>query len=303
MATSSSAGSSLKGLISALVVFGVILGFGLLFFAPEAPEPKTGAAAAAEPHVIEHQPWTFAGVLGHYDNAQLQRGYQVYKEVCASCHSMKLLSYRNLAEAGGPAFTEGQVKTLAAEAEVEELGDDGTPVARPGKPSDRFKSPFPNDNAARSANGGALPPDLSVMAKARNVHEEMPWYREPLKYVRDVTTGYQEGGPDYIYGVLTGYHDAPEGFVVQEGLNYNVAFPGNQIAMPAPLSDGQIEYTDGAPKTLDQYSRDVSAFLMWASEPHLEARKHLGLRVLIYLVITAFLFGLAKRALWRGVPH
>lgn len=307
MANSTSAGSSIKGLISALIVFGIILGFGLLFFSPETPEGEAagghGAAAEAAPHTIQHQPWTFAGILGHYDNNQLQRGYRVYKEVCAACHAMSLLRYRNLGEAGGPAFTEGQVKTLAAEAEVEEIGDDGTPVARPGKPSDAFKSPFPNENAARAANGGALPPDLSVMAKARNVHEALPWYLEPLKYVRDIVTGYQEGGPDYIHAVLTGYHEPPAGFVVQEGLNYNTAFPGNQIAMAAPLTDGQIEYTDGTPATVDQYSRDVSAFLMWAAEPNLEARKHLGIRVIIYLLITAALFWLAKRVLWRHVPH
>lgn len=291
----------IKGLISALIVFGVILGFGLLFFYPEIETPKSGEAAAAsapEMHVIEKQPWTFAGVTGHFDRAQLQRGYKVYKEVCANCHSMTLMRFRNLAEVGGPGFTEGQVQTIAAESEFEAIDDDGNPVTRPGKPSDPFKSPFPNLNAARAANGGALPPDLSVMAKARNIHSEVPWYQAPITYLRDVATGYQEGGADYIFALLTSYHEAPAGVQLAEGMHYNTAFQGQQIAMPAPLSDGQVEYTDGAPATVDQYSRDVSSFLMWSAEPHLEARKNLGVRVLIYLLIMAAIFWLAKRALW-----
>lgn len=297
------ASSSFKGLISALIVFGIILGFGLLFFYPE---PKSEdelkaiekAEKMAEENAIHHQEWTFAGVMGHFDQAQLQRGYRVYKDVCAGCHGMKLMKYRNLAEAGGPGFTEGQVKTLAAEAEVEIIGDDGSPVARPGLPSDAFKSPFANDNAGRAANGGALPPDLSVIAKARNVHAETPWYLAPVQYLKDIVTGYQEGGPDYLHALLTGYKEKPADFTVSEGLHYNTAFPGYQIAMPAPLADGQVEYTDGTPATVDQYARDVSAFLMWASEPNLEGRKHLGLRVLFFLLITAIIFWLAKRALW-----
>ncbi|MEZ5926607.1 MAG: cytochrome c1 [Hyphomicrobiaceae bacterium] len=294
------ASSPIKGLIAALVVFGIILGFGLLFFYPEIEKPAAGEAGgeAQAMHVISHQDWTFAGMTGHYDRAQLQRGYKVYKEVCAACHAMRLMRYRNLAEAGGPGFTEGQVETLAAEAEVEEIGEDGSPVARPGKASDPFKSPFPNANAARSANGGALPPDLSVIAKARGLHGETPWYQAPLVWFRDIVTGYQEGGPDYIHALLTGYEEAPSGFQLADGMNYNTAFQGNQIAMPAPLGDGQVEYTDGSPATVDQYSRDVTAFLMWAAEPHLEARKQLGIRVLIYLLVMAGVFWLAKRALW-----
>lgn len=298
------ASSPFKGLIAALIVFGIILGFGALFFYPEFPtDPKEvealhKAEKMAEENHIQHQEWTFAGMMGHFDQAQLQRGYKVYKEVCASCHGMKLLKYRNLAEVGGPGFTEGQVKTLAAEAEVEIIGDDGTPVARPGLPSDPFKSPFANTNAARAANGGALPPDLSVMAKARNVHAETPWYKAPVQYLKDIVTGYQEGGPDYLHALLTGYKEKPADFTVSEGLHYNTAFPGYQIAMPAPLADGQVEYTDGSPATVDQYARDVASFLMWASEPNLEARKHLGLRVLLYLLITAIIFWLAKRMLW-----
>lgn len=301
MASSSNAGSFFKGLISALTVFGLILGFGWLFFYPEFEQPAantSGSKTAAEPHVFAHQEWTFAGVTGHYDRGQLQRGYRIYKEVCAACHSMNLLRYRNLAEAGGPGFTAGQVLTLAAEAEFEEIGDDGNLVARPGKPSDPFKPPYANANAARAANGGALPPDLSVMAKARNTHAEVPWYLAPMVYVRDIATGYQEGGPDYIHALLTGYHEKPAGFALADGMNYNTAFQGNQIAMPAPLTDGQVEYTDGSPATVDQYAHDVSAFLMWASEPSLEARKLLGIRVLIYLLIMSALFWLAKRALW-----
>ena len=298
------ASSPFKGLISALIVFGIILGLGLLLFYPEFPTDEKEIAALhaaekmAEENAVHHQEWTFAGMRGHFDKAQLQRGYRVYKDVCAACHGLKLLKYRNLADTGGPGFTEGQVKTLAAEAEFEVIGDDGTPVARPGLPSDAFKSPFANANAARAANGGALPPDLSVMAKARNVHAEAPWYMAPVQYLKDITTGYQEGGPDYLHALLTGYKEKPAGFTVSEGLHFNTAFPGYQIAMPAPLADGVVEYTDGTPATVDQYARDVSAFLMWAAEPSLEGRKHLGLRVLFYLLITAVIFWLAKRMLW-----
>lgn len=270
----------------------------------------TAAAAEAMDHQIEHQDWSFAGLFGHFDKAQLQRGYKVYKEVCAGCHGMRLLSFRNLAEPGGPGFTEEAVKALAAEYEYDDLADDGSVVKRPGRPSDHFKSPFANSKEAATVNNGAVPPDLSVIAKARSVHAEMPFYMEPVKWVREIATGYQEGGPDYIHALLTSYHDeVPAGmttaegkpFVLADGMNFNTAFPGFQIAMPKPISDGQVEYTDGAPQTVEQYSRDVSAFLMWAAEPHLEARKALGLRVLIYLIILAALLFLAKRVIWSRV--
>ena len=237
-------------------------------------------ARAAEEVNIPGQSWSFEAPFGTFDRAQLQRGYKVYKEVCAACHGIRLLHFRNLGEPGGPGFSEGQVRALAAEAQVTDGPDDsGEMFERPGRPSDRLKSPYPNDEAARAANGGALPPDLSVMAKARG------------------------GGPDYIYALLIGYRDAPADMQLAEGMNYNAYFPGHQIAMPPPLSDGQVEYTDGSPVTVQQYARDVAAFLMWAAEPKLEERHELGFRIMIYLlVLAAFLF-LAKRRVWSRLAH
>lgn len=253
---------------------------------------------------IDKQKWTFNGFFGYYDRAQLQRGYQVYKEVCASCHGLKFLSYRNLGEKGGPEFPEDQVKALAKEAEVQDgPNEDGEMFGRPGRPSDRFVSPFKNDNEARSANGGALPPDLSVIAKARNAHQDTKWFLEPVKWFKDIVNGYQEGGPDYLYALLTGYKEAPKDIQMNEGMNYNKYFPGYQIAMASPLTEGIVEYSDGSPQTIEQYSRDVSAFLMWTADPKLEARKQMGFRVLIYLFILAVILFLAKKKVWSRVKH
>lgn len=232
------------------------------------------APAAEAPHAPE-QSWSFSPPFGTFDKAQLQRGYKVYKEACAACHGMRLLSFRNLGQPGGPEFSQAQVRALAAEAQVTDGPDDtGEMFQRPGIPSDRFVSPFPNEQAARAANNGALPPDLSVMAKAR------------------------PQGVDYIYALLTGYQEPPAGFDLVEGMNYNAYFPGHQIAMPPPLSDEQIEYTDGTPMTVDNYARDVAAFLMWAAEPKLEERHRLGFRVMIYLAVLAVFLFLAKRKVW-----
>ena len=261
-------------------------------------------AADEHPPEIARQDWTFGGMTGHYDKEQLRRGYQVYKDVCAACHGLRLLHYRNLSEPGGPEFAEGNVEQMAAEAQVTDgPNDDGEMFTRPGKPADRFVSPYPNPKAAAAANGGALPPDLSVMAKARTIERAGPWYLEPLNWISDVTTNYQEQGPDYIHALLTSYAEAPSGMTMAPGMYYNAAFPGHQIAMPAPLSDGQVTYPDGVPATLDNYSRDISAFLMWAAEPKLEERKRMGLKVLIYLSILAALLYLSKRALWRKIEH
>jgi cytochrome c1 len=227
---------------------------------------------------IAHQSWSFAPPFGTYDNAQLQRGFQVYKEVCSNCHSMRLLSYRNLGEPGGPEFPPAAVKTLAAQVQVTDgPNEKGEMFQRPALPSDRFRSPFANEQLARVANNGALPPDLSVIAKAR------------------------EGGPDYIYELLTGYRQPPQGFELARGMQYNAAFFGHQIAMPPPLSDGIVSYTDGTKPTLDNYAKDVSAYLMWAAEPKLEERHKLGLRVMIFLVAFAVIMYLAKRAVWARV--
>lgn len=254
----------------------------------------------ATPH-IERQNWSFAGIFGTYDEHQLQRGFQVFREVCASCHGAKLLSFRNLAEEGGPGFSEAQVKALAAEYEVADATADGG--ARPGVPADRWPSPFANDQEARDANGGSLPPDFSVLAKARGVTDPFP------TWVFNYFTGYQEGGADYIHALLNGYHEeAPEGFDLPEGKYYNDYFPGKAIGMAPPIADGSVTYTPGedgvaVPETLEQYSTDVAAFMMWMAEPHLVSRKQTGFVVLLFLVLFAGLMYATKRKLWAGIEH
>jgi cytochrome c1 len=236
---------------------------------------------AAEDQDIHHLKWSFSGPFGMFDQDQLRRGYQVYRTVCSHCHSMNLLSYRNLGDPGGPDYSQAEVKAMAAEAQVTDgPNDKGAMFTRPGRPSDRFVAPFPNPEAARAALGGALPPDLSVMAKAR------------------------EGGPDYIYSVLTGFANPPAGFKMAPGMHYNKAFPGHQIAMPPPLSDGVVSYANKKiPETVDQYATDVSAFLMWAAEPTLEERHIVGARIMIFLFVFAVIMYLAKRAVWQGEHH
>jgi cytochrome c1 len=244
--------------------------------------------SAAEEHIeLLHPEWAFAGPFGVHDRNQLQRGYQVYKEVCAACHGLKLVAFRNLGEPGGPFDVEGMapeaiealVKRIASEAQVPDLDAEGQPTTRPGIPADRFVSPFPNDRAARAANNGAAPPDLSVMVKARL------------------------GGADYIYSLLNGYSPPPAGFALQEGMSYNKFFAGHQIAMPPPLSDGQITYADGTVASVDQMSKDLVAFLSWSAEPKAEGRKRLGFKVLIFLAALAGLLYLSYRHVWRDVEH
>jgi cytochrome c1 len=240
-------------------------------------QPAAAAEGAAAPAA---QSWSFDGIFGTFDRGALQRGFKIYTESCASCHAMKFLAYRNLGEPGGPEFGEAEVKAIAAEATVQDgPNEDGDMFERPGLPSDRFVSPFPNDNAARAANNGALPPDLSVIAKAR-AH-----------------------GPDYLFALLTGYGEPPAGFELREGMNYNAAFADHQIAMPQPLSDGAVDYTDGTPTDLRQLARDVTTFLVWAAEPKLEARKRAGFQVMIYLVLLAGLLYFTTKKLWTGVEH
>ena len=268
---------------------------------------QTGALAqeehnAAEPtHFPIHKPkqedWSFYGPFGTYDKAQLQRGLKVYKEVCAACHSMNLVAFRTLQELD---YSEAQVKAFAAEYTVHDgPNDQGEMFDRPGIPSDYFPSPFPNVQAAAAANGGAAPPDFSLIAKARGVERGFP------TFVFDIFTQYAENGPDYIHSLLTGYgQEPPAGMEIAEGTYYNPFFiAGKSLAMPPPLSDGQVTYDDGAPQTVDQYSRDVAAFLMWAAEPHLEDRKKMGFRVLIFLVLFGALVYLTKRKIWADVPH
>ncbi len=267
---------------------------------------STVSAQAAEAGAtIERQSWSFAGIFGTYDEHQLQRGFQVYREVCASCHGANLLAFRNLSEPGGPGFSEEQVKALAAEYEVvDETAEGGR---RPGIPADRWPSPFANDQEARDANGGSLPPDFSVLAKARGVVDPFP------TWVFNYFTGYQEGGADYIHALLNGYHEevpetAPEGFELAEGKYYNDYFPGHAIGMAPPLAEGSVTYVPGedgveVPLTVEQYSRDVSAFMMWMAEPHLVSRKQTGFVVLLFLVLFAGLMYATKRKLWAGIEH
>ena len=217
------------------------------------------------------------GRSGSTIRQQLQRGFKVYREVCSTCHSLKLLAFRNLADPGGPGFTEAQAEAIAAGFQVTDgPNDQGQMFQRPGRLADRFPPPFPNDQAARAALGGALPPDMSVLAKARSYERGFPWF------IFDAFTQYQEEGPDYIHAILNGYENPPAGFTLPPGAEYNKYFPGHAIGMPKPLSDGQVEYTDGTPTTVDQYGRDVAAFLVWAAEPKLDERKRLGFQVFVY---------------------
>jgi len=248
---------------------------------------------------VEMQSWTFAGPFGRFDRGQLQRGFKVYKEVCASCHGLNLVAYRNLADDGGPGFTADQAKALAAEIKVKDGPNDaGEMFERAGRTSDRLPSPFPNDEAARAAFGGALPPDLSLIAKARAAH------RGGLSFLADPFTLYAEAGPDYVYNLMTGYVDAPAGVTCDGALQYNQSFiAGSCIAMPNPLSEGMVTYDDGTKGTVEQYAKDVAAFLMWAAEPKLEARKSTGLKVILFLVVLTGLLYLSKRKLWSNVAH
>jgi ubiquinol-cytochrome c reductase cytochrome b/c1 subunit len=256
----------------------------------------TPAKAEEGPEPLR-QKWSFWGPFGIYDTAQLQRGFKVYREVCQACHGLKLVSFGSLAEPGGPGFSEEQVKAIAAEYKVKgEPNEQGEVTERPGRPADYFPPPFPNEQAARFANGGALPPDMSVLAKARTFERGFPWF------VFDVFTQYVEEGPDYIHAILTGYEDPPPGFKMPSpNSSYNKYFPGHAIGMPKPLSDGQVSYSDGAKETVDQYAKDISAFLMWAAEPHLDARKRIGLQVMIFLIVLSVLLYFTKKRVWHEI--
>ena len=222
--------------------------------------------------------WSFKGLFGKFDRSALQRGYQVYTEVCSSCHSMKYLSYRNLAEEGGPEFSTEQAKAIAASFEVTDgPNSDGEMFSRPGRLSDKFVMPYENVKAAQAANGGAYPPDMSVLAKARG------------------------GGVDYIYSLLQGYEDPPIGLTLDEGVYYNKYMYGNKIKMANPLSDGLVEYGDGTVASVEQMSKDVTTFLMWAAEPHLEARHQMGFKAIIYLIILTVLVYFSMKRIWSRI--
>jgi ubiquinol-cytochrome c reductase cytochrome c1 subunit len=253
--------------------------------------------AEGTPHYPIFKPkevdWSFEGPFGTYNKAQLQRGLKVYREVCAACHSMSLVSFRTLEDLG---YSEAQVRALAAEYEVQDGPDDaGDMFMRPAIPADYFPDPFANPAQAAASNNGAVPPDFSLIAKARGVTRGFP------TFVLDIFTQYAQGGPDYIYSLLTGYQEPPEGVEIPEGTYYNPYFiSGPSLAMAPPLSDGQVTYDDGAPETVDQYSRDVAAFLMWAAEPHLEERKAMGFSVMVFLLLFAGLVFLTKRRVWAA---
>jgi cytochrome c1 len=238
--------------------------------------------------------WSFAGPFGKYDEGQLQRGFKIYKEVCANCHSLDMVSFRNLADPGGPGFTDAQVEALAADYKIKDLDDQGNQIERAGRPADHFPAPFANELAAKAANGVA-PPDMSTLAKARSFSSGFPWF------IFDAVTQYQEQGPDYIAALISGFQDPPKGFNLPANGHYNEYFPGHNIAMPPPLQDGQVTYDDGTPQTVAQYSKDVAAFLMWAAEPHLDARKRIGFQVMIFLIVFAGLMYFTKKKVWSDV--
>lgn len=233
------------------------------------------ATAAGEAPTPPAQNWSFDRLFGTYDLAAAQRGLQVYSEVCAACHSLRLLSYRDLAGIG---LNEAQIKAFAAGFTVPQgLNDQGEPKEGPATPANRFKSPFPNALAARAANNGALPPDLSLIANA---------------YLN---------GPDYLYGLLTGYGEPPAGMTMMDGMSFNKYFAGQQIAMPKPLSDGQLTYADGTQASVEQMSRDVVTFLYWAANPELVERKQMGVRVILFLLLMTCVTYAVKRKVWADV--
>jgi ubiquinol-cytochrome c reductase cytochrome c1 subunit len=284
----------MKKLVSSLLCLVFATGLGLS--AAIAQEHAGGETPHYPLHKPRNQEWSFAGPFGKYDKGQLQRGLKVYKEVCSACHSMNLVAFRTLGDLG---YSEAQVKAFAAEYEVQDGPNaSGDMYTRKAVPSDYFPSPFPNHEAAAAANNGAAPPDMSLLAKARGIERGFP------TFLFDIFTQYQEGGPDYIYSLLTGYQEPPAGVEVAQGTHYNPYFANaSALAMAPPLSDGQVTYDDGAPQTLDQYAKDVSAFLMWAAEPHLEERKRTGFMVLVFLLIFSGLIYLTKKSVYANKPH
>ncbi len=263
------------------LIAGLALGVGLGFAAP-------ALAADGDPMPLKKMDWSFEGVLGTYNRTDLQHGFQVYKEVCSACHSLNRVAFHTLSEPGGPSFSDAQMKALAAGYKVvagpndkgETTDDKGQPLLRPGIPADHFPPPFPNEEAARAANGGALPPDLSLIVKARN------------------------GGPDYVYSILTGFADKPPaGFKVTDGKYYNPYFPGWNISMPPPLTDNQVTFVDGAPAKVADEAYAVVTFLAWTSETHLEDRHRIGVGVMLFLIVLSGLLYLSYRKVWQGTPH
>jgi len=219
--------------------------------------------------------WSFGGLFGHYDRAAMQRGLQVYREVCAACHGLDYVAFRNLADVG---YSDEQVEAIAAQYEITDgPNDQGEMFQRPGRPTDYFPAPFANQAEARLANGGALPPELSLITKAR------------------------ASGSDYVYSILLGYEDPPADVTGPSGTYYNLYFPGHWLAMPPPLAEGAVTYADGTEATVEQMAADVTTFLTWAAEPNLEERKQSGLKVMLFLIVLTALLFATKRKVWAPV--
>ncbi len=246
-----------------LLLAGLLIGFSpVAQAAGDAPKPPT------------HE-WSFNGPFGYFDKAAMQRGYKIYREVCSSCHSMKHMYFRNLEALG---YNENQIKNIASEYSVQDGPDDeGEMFDRPAKPSDGFPAPFANDKAAAYANDGAVPPDLSLITKARL------------------------NGPDYLYALITGYQEPPHGADVVEGKHWNKYFPGHNISMAPPLSDDLVAYEDGSAQTVEQYSKDLVQFMMYAADPHMEARKKAGFRVILFLLVFAGIMYAVKKKIWADL--
>jgi ubiquinol-cytochrome c reductase cytochrome b/c1 subunit len=258
--------------------------FALPLFAFALAIAPAAAQDYSQPEPLKHEQWSFEGPFGKFDPGALQRGFQIYKEVCSACHSLNLVAFHDLAAPGGPGFSEAQAKAIAAGYKIiagpndkgETTDANGNPLTRQGILADHFPPPFPNEEAARAAEGGALPPDLSVIVKAR------------------------QGGQNYVYSILTGFVEKPpKGFKVQEGKYYNPYFAGRNISMPPPLTDNTVTYADGTKATLSQEAHDVVTFLAWASEPHLEDRHRIGFQVMLYLVLLSVLLFLSYRKIWK----
>ncbi len=236
--------------------------------------PKVTFSASSNVELME-QNWPFNGIFGRFDNSSLKRGFKTYREVCAGCHGIRHISFRDLEYIG---FSKDEIKIIAADYEITDgPNDEGDMFEREAKPSDKFVGPYANDNEARVANNGSYPPDLSLIVKAR------------------------AGGADYIYSLLNGYRDYPEGFNASEGMYYNEFYPGNQIAMPPPIMDDIVEFDDGTEATMSQISKDVSSFLAWTAEPELEERKSLGVKTIFFLVLLTIMLLGVKRKVWKDV--
>lgn len=274
----------------------------LLFSASNALAASGGGHAS-----IERQHWSFGGFKGQFDREQLRRGFQVYQDKCTGCHGLKRVNFRNLTEKGGPEFDVESIKELAKNWPnkiPDGPNDAGEMFERDAGLPDPILGPFKNEKAARAAMNGALPPDLSIIAKARNVENHSGWVRHVLiDMPADILVAYQEGGPDYLYALLTGYVTPPAGTKVADGMNYNAAFPGNQIAMPPPIAkDNFFAYADGT-GSLEANARDLAAFLAWTGDPSLNSRKRIGWQVMLYLLATTGLLYAGKKRIWSRVEH